>query len=733
MQVVRFILKYAKAVTVASLLVAILGVVYGMGVFPHLSSSSADISALHSDARTARDLTDETFASNKPAAIVLVTGQAGQTVDSTEFKVAALDVQRRIEQAGGTVTGYYDTRADNLVSKDRTQTSLFVSMVGDDEQVYRALRTVADNTASTVVKVDVGGGAAIKHEINQQVEHDLRVAELVSLPILAILLFAIFRSPLAAALPLVLGGVSIVGAMALTRLLTHVVSIEQYAINVITILGLGLAIDYSLLIVSRFREELQHHTIEIAIERTLQTAGRTIIFSGLTVLVSLASLAFFDVELLRSVGIGGGAVVFVALLTALVILPALLALFGKYIDFWRIVIVWPRARGESKEPHGWRRLVTGVVHRPGVSILGVLAVIVGLGWPLYQIHFQGEDWRSLPVGSSSAFVARSMTENFTGKTAPIEIVVKADETLQSKAGIETIAQYTTELQQISGVTKVDSITSLTQGAMSTEQLAAVYTSQLVPPAVSAAASQTLSGSVARFAVYTSDDDSYAASNIDLVGRIKAVAFPGGVSYVGGPAALQYDLLTSMKHSLPVVLGVMVGIMLVLFIVLLRSILLPVATVIINSFALLASFGLMVWIFQDGNSFGFLQPTGGLSVTVPGLVFGIAFGLSMDYSAFLFARMREEYDKTGDSKQAVVEGVRLTGPIITQAAVLLIVVVAAFMLSGIAMLQQIGIGLTVSLFVDAFIVRIFLVPAVMVLFGRASWWAPKWLARWKLSH
>ena len=539
----------------------------------------------------------------------------------------------------------------------------------------------------------VGGTVPMEVAINSEVTANIAKAEAFSMPVLLILLLVIFGSLAAAALPVAIGGIAILGSFTVLRLLTMATTVSVYSVNITTILGLGLAIDYGLFMVTRFREELgRQPTVEQAVARTVATAGRTVAVSGVTVAVALTSLMLFPEDFLRSMGYGGVATVAVDMLAALTVLPALLAVLGPRVNALRIRRnVHRPVRDEASG--AWYRLAHSVMRRPavyaGVIVIGLLA----LGAPFLRISWGGTDARTLPAASTVRQVSEALDRQFpVNSTEPIEALV---------TGARAPAQLTAYLHRIDAI-----------------------------PGVTGAQVTGVNGNVARVDVgYQPAPVSAAARHI--VTQIRALSAPPGATVlVGGTTAGLVDELASLGATLPW-MALLVGVStFVLLFLAFGSVVLPVKAIVMNVLSLSATFGVVVWIFQWGHLSGPLQftPTGSIDPTMPILMLAVIFGLSMDYEVFLLSRIRERYDQTGDNTASVASGLQRTGGLITSLALLLIIVVGAFSASGITFIKLMGVGMIVALLVDATIIRVLLVPATMRLLGRANWWAPRPLRR-----
>jgi trehalose monomycolate/heme transporter len=702
---------------VAGLLLVFAGV-WGTGVFGSLISSGFETGGSESARALARS---EDSVGRDAADVVVLYRDGGRTVDDPQFRDA---VQRHLADLPrdlvASTTTYWSAdgpagQVAALVSKDRTSTYAVLHLAPDDEDAlmdaYDALEPRL-REAPTGLTVQLGGNEAIASDITTQVSEDIGHAEQLSLPIVLVLLVVVFGGLTAASLPLAIGGLAILGSFTMLRLLTLTTDVSVFSINIVTMLGLGLAIDYALFVVSRFREELgSGASTEDALVRTMTTAGRTVAFSGLTVAISLASLLLFPQVFLRSMGFGGVAAVLVAMVGALTVLPALLAVLGHRVNSLRIR--WPRrmtsrraavppaGRGApSPGGHGaWYRVARSVMRRPIVYVAVIVPVLLLAGTPFLRVEFGGVDHRALPAGTESRVVSETLLTDFPGGgTTTIDPVVTFSDGHIDAADRSALAAYADRVRALPGVTDV----------------------RVGPER----------DGTALLSVHHAHEG-ISTDARDLVGQIRALPAPDGAEVlVGGRAAELRDLLSSIGSTLPWMGLFVLGVTLVLLFLAFGSVVLPLKAVVMNVLSLSASFGALVWIFQDGHlarTLGFTS-TGFIEATQPILMLALAFGLSMDYEVFLLSRVREQWDRTGDNATAVATGLQRTGKIITSAALLLVVVIGAFATSGIVFIKMIGIGMIIAILVDATIVRALLVPATMRLLGRLNWWAPAPLAR-----
>jgi uncharacterized membrane protein YdfJ with MMPL/SSD domain len=686
--------------------------VWGTGVFAKLSSGDNFTPPASQSQREANQAA-QAFGRND-ADVVVLYRSATMTVSDPGYRQAVTAALSGLPRADiARVTTYWSTGSPSLVSTDRHATYAVLQLTGADDAArhttYDAIKTelTPASLAASGVTARVGGTVPTEVAINNEVTADIAKAEGFSMPVLLILLLVIFGSLAAASLPVAIGGVAILGSFTVLRLLTMATTVSIYSVNITTILGLGLGIDYGLFVVTRFREELHRQpTVEQAVARTVATAGRTIAVSGATVALALTSLMLFPEDFLRSMGYGGVATVAVDMLAALTVLPALLAVLGYRVNALRIRRSVHRAAGDETSG-GWYRLAHSVMRRPVVYATVIVIGLLALAAPFLRISWGGTDVRTLPAASTVRQVSQTLDRDFpVNSTAPIEALV----TLPRTGATTALDAYLHRIEAIPGVT----------GAQVTGVRGAEGTGGDVTPGES----------IVRVDIgYAPDTVSSAARHI--VTQIRGTLPPPGATVlVGGTTAGLVDELASLGATLPW-MALLVGVStFVLLFLAFGSVVLPLKAIVMNVLSLSATFGVVVWIFQWGHLSSVLRftPTGSIDPTMPILMLAIIFGLSMDYEVFLLSRIRERYDQTGDNTASVASGLQRTGGLITSLALLLIIVVGAFSASGITFIKLMGVGMIVALLVDATVVRVLLVPAIMRLLGRANWWAPRPLRR-----
>lgn len=723
----RFVHRFRWWFFVASLLALAGGGVYAGGVYGSLTQGGFSVPGSESEA--ADTVINRHLGGNRTSLVVLLSSTRYR-VDDPAFRRAATSLFTRLgrQPEVTSLTQYYLIRDQQLVSTDRHSTYALVGLRGGDDRQAATAERLAASLRAPPLQVRLGGAAAVNAESTRYVRQDLTRAERFTFPITAVLLVAIFGSLAAAALPLALGLFGVVGALVITRLAALGTDMSVYVLNLITLLGLGLAIDYSLFIVSRFREELGRNDeagVPAALARTMSTAGRTVIFSALTVLIALAGLIIFPIGFLRSMGIGGAAAVLVALLGTLTFLPAILALLGPRVNALRISSLLPnRVRRGARGIGNWERISRLVMRWPRRTVILTLAVLAIAGLPFLHVHFINPDYHILPASSPARQVGEALARDFHGSSeAPVQVVIRTPRPPATPGVLAKLHAYGSRLEQLADVSSIENPAGV-QGA-SGRQLYQALQALDDNPAAQSALAQYAAGNYVLLNVVPKSG-TYDLATKQLVRAIRAIPVPSGLeAQVGGRTADLVDLLDLLKHDGVYALIVVLAAMLVLFFLLLGSLVIPVKTIILNILSLSAAFGALVWIFQDGHLAGWLgiTPEAGIDATQPVIIFALAFGLSMDYAIFLFSRIKERFDKKADMPAAIAWGVQRTGGIITAAAILLLVVIGAFAMGRIVVMKEVAIGLIVAVLVDVFVVRLFLVPSSMRLLGRHNWWAP----------
>ena len=683
-----------------------------------------------------------------PSALVLAISSSTLTPGTPQFEAAAQRAVAGVANAPHVVGSRSHLIAPTQVNVEKkiVYDVILLDLKPDDspaalEGIQAALVEVDG------IKVALAGGPSFYADIQIVSETDLQRSELISLPLAAIVLLLVFGSAVAAGLPLAVGGATVIVALAAIFGAAQATRMSIFVLNLTTLLGLGLGVDYSLLLVSRFREELGRGAkLGDAVQRTVATAGRTVFFSGVTVMLGLAGLALFDFAILRSIGIAGAITVAIAVASSVTLMPAILSLLGPRVN--RLAI---RRLGSGKvnERGPWARLARAVMRRPIAVALPTLALLIALGTPWLGVRFNAPDGSILPERVPSRQALDALTDAFgEGSFSPMTAAVRTDGPVTSAANIKLLYDWVQALQADPRVARVDSIVSI-DPRLTLTQYQLLYSSSstdgATPPDRYAAQilSFTTAGDLTTVSITPTNGPNRPESRA-LVGELRAahpgtsgagtptaITPPAGLNaLIGGGAAEIVDVVDTISGEFPRTAAVVILATLLILAVLLRSIVLPIKAVVMNTLSILASFGALVWIFQEGNLSAILgfAPLGFVETTIPVILFCVLFGLSMDYEVFLLTRMREIYDRTGDNAAAVAGGLERSGRIITSAALIVVVVAGSFVFAEIVLIKALGVGVAIAVALDATIVRALLVPATMRLFGKWNWWAPRWMER-----
>jgi RND superfamily putative drug exporter len=689
--------RHPRAILAGALLFVAIAGFFGHDVEHHLKAAGFTDPSSESE-RAGSVLSDALGFSAQPGLVVLVRGKDGAALDTddaaTRAEVARLADRLRGSAYVGNVTNPLEVpTASSLIGDDGHSIALTAQLATNDLEDKGGLadESVRKRVTSDVLDVSFGGYAPSFNEVNDQTRKDLTSAELIAFPLLTILLLLVFRGVVAAAVPLVIGVLSIVGTLLVLRVMAELVGTSLFALNIATGLSLGLAVDYALLLVSRYREETEKDgfTFE-AHRRTVRTAGRAALFSGLTVAGAMAALVVMPQRFLYSVGVAGAAVGLLSALMALLVVPALLAVLGPRINALSI----RRGPAVSDTSTRWLRLARGVMRRPVLVAVGTAAILLGLAGPLLGTHLTGPSAQAVPPGQQSY----------------------------------TTNQY---LQQHFGREVIESVSLTVDGAATDAQLAALATKVGDVEHVAKVAPFVRADDHVAYTTAALDRPALSDTSQDAVRRIRALAGPGDAELlVAGNTAGFIDEKESLVANAPVAIGLIVALTVILLFLLTGSVLLPLKTLLMNTMTLAATLGILVIVFEHRFLVGILDYPGPYSVEVTSLVFlfAVAFALATDYAVLVMARIKELRDAGMSNEDAVANGVARTGRIISAAALMIAVVFAAFAVSPVFFMKQIAVGMALGVIIDATVVRGLLVPSLMRLLGEANWWAPRPLRR-----
>ncbi len=724
----HLLVRRRRFVLLLSALTFVVAGALGGGVAEHLSSGGFD----NEDAESfqAEQVLIDTFGAGTPNVVLVVTADSGDVNDPSVVAAGmALTEELAAEQDVVDVASYWSLQNAPPLASDEGDRALVLARIDlDDDAIDERIEDLAPRYQrdSDGLDVQVTGFAEAFREVGTTIEEDLVRAETIALPITLLLLVLVFGSVVSASLPLMVGALSVVGTFLVLRVLASLTEVSIFSLNLTTAMGLGLAIDYSLFVVSRFREELRAgRSSEDAVVRTVRTAGRTVIGSAATVAASLCALLVFPLAFLRSFAYAGVAVAFLAGLFSVVTLPAVLAALGPRVDKLTVF-----RRSTTTSDHGfWAAMARRVMRQPVRFVVGVTAVLLVLGWPFLGIKLALPDDRVLPEEAASRQAADIVREEFSSEEAGALSVVAVGigEPQQREAEVDS---YAAQLARLDGVSRVDAVTGTYCGEGLTESTGCEPGKLL------------LAGGSGRYPGFATTDDGGATylsvvpsvepmsdAGQDLVRDIRSAPAPFEIQVSGQSAELR-DTIDALYGRLPLAAGIIAIVTFVVLFIQFGSVVIPLKALVLNVLSLSATFGAMVWVFQEGNGAGLLDftATGTIDATTPILMFCIAFGLSMDYEVFLLSRIKEEYDRTGDNEHSVAVGLQRTGRIVTAAAALIAVVFIAFASSRVSFIKLFGVGLTLAVLIDAFLIRGTLVPALMRLAGRWNWWAPAPLRR-----
>ncbi|MEU7335579.1 MMPL family transporter [Streptomyces sp. NPDC007074] len=714
-RIAELVIRRSRLVlVVAAVAMALMGAV-GAGAFGKLLGGGYDDPA--SSSSRALEVIDKKFGGETNLVLLVRPSEGRVDAPAARHTGLALVAELKKERNLGNVVSYWDTSSADLRSQDSREALVLAHVKGDGTERDENAKAVIDAYAGSyegTLAVRAGGGAAVTSEMGKQSGEDLVLAESLAVPLTLVLLLLVFGSAVAALLPLAIGAIAITGTFAELFVLGSATDVSVFAVNLTTALGLGLGIDYALLMVSRFREQLASGaSVDDAVRRTVSTAGRTIAFSAATVAAALGALLVFPQYFLRSFGYAGVGVVAIAAVSTLFVMPALFVVLGHRVNSGRLPWAKPR-RTDTRLP-AWGRLARTVMRRPALTALPVLAVLLLAASPLLGISFGTPDERVLPEGAHSRQVASALRKNFNGSDdAALHIVIDkpVDDT--------PLASYAVALSELDGVVHVETSTGTYAEGRST---------------ATGPGSAALGRPGAQQINVVSGLPPKSTQAQRLVDQVRAVTPPAGTRpLVGGTDAVLVDAKDSIAGRLPLAVALVALTTFLLLFLFTGSVVQPLRALVLNLISLGATLGVMTWIFQDGHLsslLGFTAQPMEVSMTV--LMFCIAFGLSMDYEVFVTSRIKELHESGEDNESAVANGLGHTGRIVSAAACLLAVSFFAFGTAKLSFMQMFGLGSGLAVLIDAVAVRGILVPAAMRVLGRSAWYAPTFLRRFHARY
>jgi RND superfamily putative drug exporter len=741
-----FVYRFRRPVVIVAIALAAVMSVFATRASSHLSSGGwLDPS---SESAQVADRLAAAYDSGRSSIIVLFRStKAGTDAASPAFQAqlsaALADVAKDPNVAG--VVGYAQTGDRRFISTDGMASYAVIELKVTNEQsteLVEPLRAKIDPPADLTVQLT--GYGPITNDSAALSEKDLLRAETVSLPFVALILILVFASLVAAAMPLLVAALAIPTTLGLVYFVSQRVEMSVYVLNIATMLGLALAIDYSLFVVSRFREELARgRTVGEAVEKAVATSGKAVAFSGLAVAIGLSGLLLFTSTAISSIGIAGSLVVIGTLTYALTFLPAVLGMLGPRVNAFSLGGLFRRfgLRVGGGDHGRWARVAQAVMRRPITVLIPVLALLFVLGSPFLRLQQGVPDAEVYPPGIESRDAYVALQHEFPpGETTPVVALVTVAGDPTSAANAKALAAYAQGLASVAGVDRVEGAYTFTDPAtgspMTPDQVAALYAipaasrNPQVGAGIDALQKAYVRGGTVRFNAISALDPALPGAT-GMIPRLRAIdAGPGILTKIGGTAALGYDFLEGQASRMPWAIGLTLVASAVVLFLLFGSLVIPVKAVLMTLLSISASFGALVWIFQEGHLADILHftPLGYTIAGNPIIMFSVIFGLSMDYEVLLLSRIQEAYRRTGDNRLSVAEGVARTAGVITGAALVMVTVFAAFALADIITIKSIGVGMAVAVLLDATIIRVLLVPATMRLLGDWNWWAPGPLRR-----
>jgi putative drug exporter of the RND superfamily len=722
----RFTFRHRRAVIVAWLAIILLSAIAAPRVSGKLSHGASDVTG--GEAAQGYAILERELGIRANTLVVVFRSESLRAGDTTYMDEidAAFSHLANVENLDPPIT-YRSSGDPSLVSRDGHTTYALLGVKGNMYEATKLVPAVREKLQSQPdLTMAVTGNAAAFSDAEATAMKDMERAEKYTFPLIALVLVLVFGSLVAAGLPLAVGAASVVLTMGLVFLLSEVTQITSSSLSVIAFLGLGVGVDYSLIMVTRFREELRHGKgVEESLVATSATSGRAIFFSAITCVIGLTTMVTFDYPVIRSLGIGGSAVVLIALAAGLTLLPALMGSLGPRVN--RLTLF------HLSEEKGtfWQRLARWQMAHPLMVLVIILPILGLLIWPLAKVNPSNISYTQIPKETESRQGYDMLAGAFdAGEVAPILVCVTANGLITDWEHISALSDLTSRIASNSEVSRVESIVNLDPSVTREQyEMLYAYPASIPDPRLKAAVGQLTSQQATLVRVYTKTDPMGPEAR-ELVATIRGLEIGGLNTYVTGPTAQDIDLVTGTYHRFMwVLLFIMVSSYAALFL-LLRSVLLPLKAILLNVASVAATYGILVFMFQQGHFSGLLGFTadGTINFEVFVMLFCIVFGLSMDYEVFLLTRVKEEWDRTSDNTASVALGLARTGRVITSAALIMVVVFGTFVTGNLVSLKLIGLGLAISILLDATVIRLFLAPALMRIMGRWNWWAPSFAWR-----
>ena len=727
----RFVYRFRWATLVVSGLLlglSIVGILTG-GTFADQGGFGADLPAGQASKLIAREIHPQQQKATGSSLTLIFSSSTLSVSDSAfqsalEQAVAPLANDSRVT---GVFTPYSAPEAarSSYISRDQHEALVIVGLKDSSHTAQTYIASVLAEVRPGALKMVATGGVLINEAFNKTLEGDLQRAEFLALPITLLMLVVIFASLIAASLPLGVGVLAIVGGVGGTLFLARFTDVSQYAVNIITLIGLAVAIDYSLFVVNRFRDELAAGaTREDAIAKSMSTAGRAITFSGVTVAIGLSAMLFYQGTFLASMGAGGAIVVAMAVVYGLTFLPALLSVLGGRVDRLRLPFLGARTPAGTGV---WHSMAVWVMRRPLWVLIPALAILFTAGTPFLQLRLAQGGVDQLPPSNQARQGYDTLVKDFPGQdqTTIEAVVYYPDSSPLTADHVGDIYDLSGRLAALPNVLRVDGVLNA-EPSLTRADYQRLYSGprESLPTGMQQALSISAGDHILRLYLVTNQPPTSDEARA-IVKAVRAEQVPGAQVLATGETAFDLDVVNFILDRTPTAVGTVILITYIVLFLLTGSVVLPLKAVVTNLFSISASFGAMVWIFQEGHlsqQLGFSAQS--IDPSLPVILFSIVFGMSMDYEVLLISRIQEEYRRTGDNQAAVAMGLEKSGRLITGAAAIMVAVFLAFGLADVVIIKAIGIALAVAVAIDATIVRILIVPSIMRILGRANWWAPR---------
>ncbi|MCF6137311.1 MMPL family transporter [Pseudalkalibacillus berkeleyi] len=632
------------------------------------------------------------------------------TADSTEYKayvqelIGSLD---GVDFLNNTTSPYQNKKMtkDNIAYIILGFDKSFTDLKGSIEQIRERLIQTSDFKASLT------GGAVISEDMNEASQNDLKRAEAIGIPAALVILLFSFGGVVAAIIPLLIGIISVVSSLGILYFLGLELDLSIFLLNVVPMIGLALGIDFALLLVNRFREEIKRNSIEQAINVSIQTAGRSIAFSGLCVFLGLSSMLFIDIDIFQTVAIGGMVVVILSVICALTFLPAILGMIGPNINKWMVL------KTKEKKVSNWYRFAKFVMHRPMTMLMLSLLILITAILPLANLNLTIPEAEALPESYESRQAFETFKNTFGEQELyPVTMIVDGNDALIKQDKLNDIEELQAKLEDEKIVDRIESLFSTTN--LSAKQIQSMVDSETLPEEIQGALNAFVQEDKSILRIYLNVDTTSEMAK-DFV-RDWNGSYNGYELILGGNSTFTQEIFDEIYNKAPYAVGFVLISTYFILLIAFRSLFIPLKAILMNVISLSATFGIIVWIFQEGH---FVDPTNGIGLMIPVFTFGIVFGLSMDYEVFLISRIQEYYHESKDNDYATLMGLTSTSKIITSAALIMIVVTGAFAFTGVVPVKQMGVSIALAIFLDATLVRMVLVPSLMKLMGHWNWWMP----------